>query len=141
MKGDELLDEPGPDEHLLRFFRNLSPDLKTELSLDIMRAMGKRTGRGSSALSAEQLMLARYGILLRRRTILMTGLIDHYLTVKADGEFTKGRFLSPWLSARAAWLELRSSELSPAKIADLKRYHGKRGQQRIGASGSWKRDK
>jgi hypothetical protein len=59
----------------------------------------------------------------------MTGLIDHYLTVKADGEFTKGRFLSPWLSARATWLELRSGELSPAKIADLKGYRGKRGQQ------------
>ena len=126
-KEADFLDQPGPDEHLLCFFRNLTPDLKIELSLEIMRGMGKRVGRGSPDLSAERLMLARYGILLRRRTILMTGLIDHYLTVKADGEFIKGRFLSPWRAARATWLELRSSELSPAKIADLKRYRGKRG--------------
>jgi hypothetical protein len=125
------LDEPGPDEHLLFFFRNLSPILKTELSLEMMRGMGRRTGRGSPELAAEQLMLARYGVLLRRRTILMTGLIDHYLAVKADDEHGNVRFfgnLSPWRDARATWLELRSNELSPAKIADLKRYRGKRGQ-------------
>jgi hypothetical protein len=126
------LDQPGPDEHLLCFFRNLTPDLKIELSLEIMRGMGRRTGRGSPELAAEHLMLARYGVLLRRRTILMTGLIDHYLAVKADDELGKARFfgsLSPWQGARTTWLELRSSELSPAKIADLKRYRGKRGQQ------------
>jgi hypothetical protein len=62
----------------------------------------------------------------------MTGLIDHYLAVKADDELGKARFfgsLSPWQDARATWLELRSSELSPAKIADLNRYRGKRRQQ------------
>ena len=89
------MDEPGPDEHLLLFFRSLSPNLKTELSLEIMRGMGRRTGRGSPELAAEQLMLARYGILLRRRTILMTGLIDHYLTVKADDELGKVRLFRP----------------------------------------------
>src|SRR5580698_6547669 len=97
----------------------------------MMRGMGRRTGRGSPELAAEQLMLARYGVLLRRRTILMTGLIDHYLAVKADDEHGNVRFfgnLSPWRDARATWLELRSNELSPAKIADLKRYRGKRGQ-------------
>jgi hypothetical protein len=111
-----------------------------------MRGMGKRVGRDSPELSAERLMLARYGILLRRRTILMAGLIDHYLTVKANDEFVKGRFLSPWRAALATWLELRSRELSPAMIADLKRYRGKRGggwtkrppiaKRRTGASGS-----
>jgi hypothetical protein len=128
----EALDELGPDEHLLSFFRNLSPDLKTELSLEIMRGMGRRTGRGPPELATEQLMLARYGVLLRRRTILMTGLIDHYLAVKADDEPGKVRFfgsISPWREARAIWLELRSKELSPTMIANLKRYRGKRGRQ------------
>src|ERR1700753_4215635 len=125
-------DERGPDEHLLLFFRNLSPDLKAELSLEIMRGMSRRTGRSSPEEGAEQLMVARYGVLLRRRTILMTGLIDHYLAVKADDELGKVHFfsrLSPWREARATWLELRSNELSPAKISDLNRYRGKRGQQ------------
>ena len=132
VEGDEFLDEPGPDEHLLLFFRSLSPNLKTELSLEIMRGMGSRTGRGPPELATEELMRARYGVLLRRRTILMTGLIDHYLAVKADDELGKVHFfsrLSPWREARATWLELRSNELSPAKISDLNRYRGKRGQQ------------
>ena len=97
-----------------------------------MRGMGKRTGGASPEVSVERLMLARYGVLLRRRTILMTGLIDHYLAVMADDSLVKARFFrgpAPWRAARAIWLELRSGELSPANIADLKRYRGKRGRQ------------
>jgi hypothetical protein len=123
------LDKPGPDEHLLGFFRNLPPDLRTELSLEIVRTIGKRSDWASPELSAEQLMLASYGILLRRRTILITGLIDHYLAVKADIECGDTRWfgsLLPWQDARASWLRLRTSELSPAKIADMKLYRGKR---------------
>jgi hypothetical protein len=133
-KGDALLDEPGPDEHLLRFFRSLAPSLKAELSLEIVRTVGKRCDWAFPELGAERLMLARYGILLRRRTILMTGLIDHYLAVKADREFADARWfgsLSPWRAARATWLELRGGELSPAKIADMKRYRGKRGDKAV----------
>ena len=126
------MDELGPDEHLLRFFRNLAPSLKAELSLEIVRTVGKRSDWALPELGAERLMLARYGILLRRRTILMTGLIDHYLAVKADREFADARWfgsLAPWQAARATWLELRAGELSSAKIADLKQYHGKRGSK------------
>jgi hypothetical protein len=124
------LDEPGPDEHLLRFFRNLAPALRAELSLEIVRTFGKRSDLAFPELGAERLMLAKYGLLLRRRTILMVGLIDHHMAVKTDPESADERWFgspSPWRAARAIWLELRVGELSPAKIADLKRYRGKRG--------------
>jgi hypothetical protein len=87
-------------------------------------------------------MIAKYTILLRRRTILLTGLIDHHLAVKAARELGDPHgygSLPPWRAARAAWIALRARKLSPILIADLKRYRGKRttkNSKRQGSSSS-----